>query len=133
MSMVKVWNDSTRDYQEIFKGNEIYIRSSDYVEMTRADAVSFQGSYSPARKDGVGRNLNEKKIRLEFDWEAEAIRKDQPIKYNCEITGESFRTIEAWSKHQQDLASAKPESPEVQNAKKNTRGKPTSRGKQPVL
>jgi len=131
MSQVKVWNDSDRDYVESFKGEEIVIRSKNYVTMTRADAVTFQGTYTPARRDGVGRSLNEKRIRLEYDLEAEAKRKDQPVVKICEVTRKEFRTWQGWENHQAELHS-QPEA-EVANVSKNTRGKSTGKRKQPIL
>jgi hypothetical protein len=134
MSNVKVWNDSENDYREEFKGREIYIRANDYIEMPRAEAVTFQGTYTPARRNGTGRFLNEKRIRLEFDLEADAKRKDQPIKYTCEVTGEQFRTEDGWNKHQAELtATARPAQSEAKNVKKATGSKPAGRSKQPIL
>lgn len=133
MSTVKVWNDSDHDYFEDFKGREVRIRAHDYVTMTRAEAVTFQGTYTPARRDGIGNNLNEKRIRLEFDLEAEALRKDQPIIKRCDITGKEFRTWQGWEKHQEELMSAQPTAQEeVTNVKKAQR-KSTSGSKQPIL
>jgi hypothetical protein len=132
MSQVKVWNDSDHDYFEHFKGRDVVIRSKDYVTMPRAEAVTFQGTYTPARRDGVGRALNEKRIRLEYDLEAEASRKDQPVIKKCDVTKKEFRTWQGWENHQAELHS-QPEAPEVTNVSKNTRGKPTGKRKQPIL
>ena len=133
MSTVKVWNDSESDYRENFKGRDIYIRSKDFITLSRAEAVQFQGTYTPARKDGVGRLLNEKRIRLEFDHEKEAERKDQPIKWTCDITKKQFRTDIAWEKHLEELAKAKPTQNEETDDNKNTRSKPAGRRQQPIL
>lgn len=67
MALVKVWNDNVHDFKQKFRGNDIHIKSKQYVEMERDDAILFRGEFSPIERDADGHPLatSYKMIRIE--------------------------------------------------------------------
>lgn len=67
ISMVKVWNDNTLPYKEVFEEKQIVIEPSRFVLMDYEKAIKFRGTFAPIKVDAGGVQLKEsyKKIRLE--------------------------------------------------------------------
>jgi len=100
--IVKVWNDSSLTYKEIFQDELIEIPPHGFVSMPRSKAVTFLGGYRPFQRDGAQENRGEKPLRLEEDVEALAEKYDQPLKYHSS-DGTNFRTKEGLRKHEESL------------------------------
>jgi hypothetical protein len=65
--MARVYNDNTETYQEEFRGEMIIIKPKGYVEMPWAKANAFRGAFTPMVRDGMGRDLKPKMIRIIAD------------------------------------------------------------------
>lgn len=67
MGLVRVWNDNTHPYEEVFKGDKIFIPSKEYIEMDENEAIQFKGTFkSPVLNvDGVHLPEGYKMIRIE--------------------------------------------------------------------
>lgn len=67
MPRARVWNDNSYPYQEVFKGEKIYIPAKSYIEMDEDEAHQFRGTYSPPKLNVDGVHLPEgfKIIRVE--------------------------------------------------------------------
>lgn len=51
---VKVWNDNTHPFTQVFKEKKISIPAKSYVEMEFYDAYDFLGTYFPVEHDAAG-------------------------------------------------------------------------------
>lgn len=86
---VKVWNDHTKTHVENFKGDEITIPAKGFHVMEEPDAVAFLGQYTPVVRDGQGRDLKPKMLRLEvFQGEAAEVKKE----IKCQACARVFET-----------------------------------------
>lgn len=65
MSLVKVWNDNEKTYQENFRGDLITIPGKASIPMDYYDAVQFLGQYIKPIKIGDGTFTNHKQLRIE--------------------------------------------------------------------
>ena len=67
MPIVKVHNDNTYDYKELFRDKNILIPAGKWIEMEYDEALLFKGSYSPILTDGDKQPLKSsyKMIRVE--------------------------------------------------------------------
>lgn len=65
--MVKVWNDNTHTYREMFREKDIEIKPKTYIEMELNDAHLFLGTYAPMKFDGDGNPIPSgfKMLRIE--------------------------------------------------------------------
>jgi hypothetical protein len=88
---VKVWNDSDLLHVEEFRGKNITIKPHEFVEMGRAEANKFLHQYREIKKDGAGRLLMAKKLRIERPAEEFAAHTDQPLRFEAR-DGKMFRT-----------------------------------------
>jgi hypothetical protein len=61
----KIWNDHTKDYSEKFKDEMVTIPAKQFVVMEKPDADQFMGQYVPIQRDGQGKDLSLKMLRLE--------------------------------------------------------------------
>ncbi|HNI02018.1 MAG TPA: hypothetical protein PLO94_06675 [Chitinophagales bacterium] len=93
-----VYNDDEKDYEEIFKGETVSIPGKSSVIMDKADAHAFKSQYRPIIRDGLGRDMVVKKIRIEPIFEEENIE-EAPQKFICMIDGQEFPTQEELNRH----------------------------------
>ena len=113
MAQVKVRNLHTREHVEMFRDEEIRIPAGEYIEMGRAEAVTFLGQVTPLNQDGSGECVIPKKLKIEEDPEEHAAQRDQPFRFNS-VDGKQFRTQAGLEAHEKKLQA---ESKEVVNAK----------------
>lgn len=99
---VKIWNDGPFDYQEEFQDNLISIPKGKFIEMPRAKAIKFLGSFKPFRRDGSTANQGIKKLRMEEDYEAKAAKYDQPFLFQAS-DGKKFRTKQGLKEYESSL------------------------------
>lgn len=92
----KVWNDHTEDHVEEFKGEMIRIPAKGHIEMYWSDAEQFKGQYTPIIRDGMGRDLKPKMVRLE---KIDAVAQAEKAKLVCPMDGRSFDTQDALDAH----------------------------------
>jgi hypothetical protein len=102
MAQVRVRNLHSEEHVEKFRGKVITIPPGGTIEMGRAEAVKFLSQWSPPIKDGTGRHLYPKKLKLEQDPEAFAEQRDQPLKYDAP-DGKRFRTPEGLENYIESL------------------------------
>lgn len=67
MSLVKVWNDNSHDFEGKFKDQVIKIPARGFIEMEYDEAHSFKSAPHPMQFDGMGQQRPEsyKMIRVE--------------------------------------------------------------------
>jgi formylmethanofuran dehydrogenase subunit E len=104
MALVKVWNDHEQEhveqfesvtvqpptacYQDIATGKHyIRIPAKSCVEMEWEEGVALASKFYPIRKDGLGRELTAKKIRVEQPVDASK----KPV-HKCQACKEEFQT-----------------------------------------
>lgn len=77
MPMVRVYNKKPFDHVEKFRGQMLTIKSGDFVEMDREDAVLFKSQFFPPKfgKDGLQEVESMKMITIEPI--PEEVRKNQ--------------------------------------------------------
>lgn len=93
----RVWNDNSAIYKEDFRGDLITIPPKGHVIMDWTDAVAFKGQYTPILRDGLGRDLSPKMIRLE---KIEATAQEFPVpKFRCQMDQKEFDTQEGLDAH----------------------------------
>lgn len=88
IARAKVWNDWTQEHVEMFKGEEIRIPAKGFIEMGWSEAVQLKGQFSPILRDGTGRDLKPKMIRLEKISVASA--EPEKAKFICQMDGKEF-------------------------------------------
>ena len=91
MSNVQVRNLDNKEYVEMFRDVEIRIPVGGYVEMGRAEAVTFLSQATPMKRDGQGRPLEPKRLEIYQDPEQFAADRDQPYRFQSP-DGKDFRT-----------------------------------------
>lgn len=105
MALAKVWNDYTVDfkgekvtkpYVEKFRDEKIEIPPGKFIEMDKFDALQFVGQYTPVRKDGLGNDLQPKKLRVELIPEKEAAK---PVEIKCMACQGKFDTDKELALH----------------------------------
>jgi hypothetical protein len=100
---VEVRNLDSRDYIEIYRDNEIRIPANGHILMERSDAVRFLGQATEMKKDGQGRPLNPKRLKIYDDPEKHAEHRQQPVKYDAP-GGKQFRTEQGYNSYMEQLA-----------------------------
>jgi hypothetical protein len=65
VAQAKVWNDHSKDYEEKFRDEMVKIPAKHYVIMEKPDADQFLGQYTPIKRDGQGKDLAPKMLRIE--------------------------------------------------------------------
>jgi hypothetical protein len=115
---VEVWNDDNRDWVDDFKDEKIVIPARSFIKMSRSEANQFVGRWSPPIRDGAGRDLRPKMLRIVKDPEEWAAHCDQPLKYTS-LDGKSFRTVEGMKKYEDGLRAT-----EVKDDSKRAGSKP---------
>jgi len=113
MSKVRVRNLDDKEYREEYRDNMIVIPAGGYVEMGRADAVSFLSQFTPLNQDGAGRVLIPKKLKIEEDPEQHAEHRAQPYRFTAP-DGNKFRTQAGYDAYLEIL---KAEAKEVEDEK----------------
>lgn len=75
MAKMKVYNDNTHPYREIFKGDKIEIPSKGFIIMDYDDAYQFRGTFSPPVLNADNQHMPEgfKMIRVVKHDEDEAV------------------------------------------------------------
>ena len=91
MSNVDVRNLDHREYREVYKDELIVIPPGGTVSMGRAAAVKFLGTATSMEKDGAGRVVKPKHLRIEQDPEVHAAQRAQPYRFSAP-DGKEFRT-----------------------------------------
>jgi len=117
MALVKVKNRSDLDFVGVFKDKPINIKSGDFIEMGRAQAVQFLSEYSSVKVDGTGRHKMPKNLVMIEDPEEKAKRYDQPLLYRS-FDGTMFRTTAGLQNHE---ASMQAQAKDLDNAKPTKR------------
>jgi hypothetical protein len=92
----KVWNDGNETYREVFKGNEIVIPAKQFIEMEFTEANVFRGTFTPIVRDGSGKDLRPKAIRVEKILESAA---EEKVEYVCTKDGSKWPNQEALDNH----------------------------------
>ena len=88
IAMAKVWNDNVVEHKEKFKGDDIVIPAKGFITMPWPEAVQFRGQYTPIIRDGLGRDLKPKMIRLErVSVESQS---PESNKFICQMDGREF-------------------------------------------
>jgi len=52
--LVKVHNRNVYPFEQVFKGQKVFIKPNDYIEMDYMEAVEFKSLYYPIKKDKGG-------------------------------------------------------------------------------
>lgn len=94
---VKVWNDNPHtDWKESFKGEELFIKSGQCVEMEFYDAHEFKGQYSPIRlkPDETQDPKSFKMIRVEqlTQEKKDAIEDELAEAFPCQLCKKVYST-----------------------------------------
>jgi hypothetical protein len=92
MGLVRVWNDNVHPYEEVFKGDKIFIPSKQFIEMDENEAIQFKGTFkSPVLNvDGVHMPEGFKMIRVEKILnDSSAIKVDELQCVACKYKAES--------------------------------------------
>jgi len=100
--LVKIWNDSSILYKEIFQDELVEIKPRGFIEMPRSKAITFLGSYRPFQKEGRIEDRGIKPLRLEENAEELAKKYQQPAIYESS-DGTKFRTKEGLRLHNESL------------------------------
>lgn len=95
---VRVYNDNSYPYKEMYKGELIDIPAGKYVEMEFEDAVDFKGTYVPIKVDGGGTPLKQsyKKIRIVKPAD---FKNESPEFFLCQSCGEKFTSQSELDSH----------------------------------
>lgn len=89
IARAKVWNDFDKEHVEEFRGETVRIPAKSFIEMAWPDAVQFRGQYTPIIRDGMGRDLKPKMIRLE-KIDVTAPLYPEPKKFVCQVDNKEF-------------------------------------------
>lgn len=92
---VKVHNDDTKAYSEVFRDEMLTIPAKSYIEMEDGEATLFMGRFPGLRRDGTGRDLTVKMLRKEYithDMETVSAVK-------CMACGTEFKTASELEVH----------------------------------
>lgn len=95
----KVWNDNDKEYREKFKGETIVIPPKGFVVMEAMEANTFRGTFTTILRDGTGRDLNPKKIRVEVLHDEVTAVPQVPVQYICQKDGSLWPSQEALDRH----------------------------------
>lgn len=97
---VKVWNDSTHDWTETFKGDKITIKAKEHIEMEESEAVEFKGQYSGFHllANGTQDPKTMKMIRIEKPKHTPEEEEGMEI-FPCQACRKVFTTEELLLKH----------------------------------
>ena len=110
---VRVRNLDSREYVEEFRDNEIRIPAGEYVEKGRSEAITFLSQATPMNRDGSGRCIKPKKLKIEENPESHAAARDQPFRFETP-DGKQFRTEQG---HKEHLAKLETEAKAIENEK----------------
>lgn len=90
---VRVWNDNSYPFKQLFKGEMVAIPPKKFIMMDEEDAVSFKGKYFPPLLDGANNPKPEsyKMIRIERTSDA---NEGESGKFVCHADGTAFDTKE---------------------------------------
>lgn len=88
----KVFNDSNREYVEVFKGKEIRIPARGNIIMNRSEAVAFLGNYVYFDKE---RSSGEKKLHWEPYLASDTTEEEEAAAAmtSAQLTGETGRKV----------------------------------------
>jgi hypothetical protein len=97
MALVRVWNDNVHPYEEVFKGDQIYIKPKNFIEMDENEAVQFKGTFKAPvlNVDGVHMPEGFKMIRIErISDQVESPKADDHQCLVCKYKGSSQKDLE---------------------------------------
>jgi len=103
MAQVKVMNMDHREYREMFKDEEVVIKAGGFVEMGRAEAVTFLSQAIPISIDGSGRCTRPKMLKIVEDPEAHAAHRGQPVRFTAP-DGKEFRSQAGYDAYLETMA-----------------------------
>lgn len=90
IAKARIWNDWTQEHVEDFRGDMVRIPAKGFIVMSWPDAVQFRGQYTPIIRDGLGKDLKPKMIRVEkIDAGAPEYAAQ---KFVCQVDGREFNT-----------------------------------------
>jgi hypothetical protein len=93
--MVRIYNDHTKDHVENFEGDTVRIPAKGHVVMERLKACAFMGQFWPIQRDGMGKDLTPKMLRMEMTTpEAE----NEPS-FKCMMCSEEFKSASLLKAH----------------------------------
>lgn len=103
----KVWNDNKYPYTEKFRGDTVFIKPGEFVEMDYMDAVQFRGQMNSIVRDvdGAPDPKSFKMIRIEQVSEAKDNKADASFANTCQSC--SYKAVDQvdLAKHILDLHS----------------------------
>jgi hypothetical protein len=99
VAKARVWNDHTEEHVEEFRGEIVKIPPKGFVEMPWPSAVQFRGQYTPILRDGLGRDLKPKKIRLERIDDAAPKFAAPASKFTCQACNKACKTQKELDDH----------------------------------
>jgi hypothetical protein len=90
---VKVWNDNSHPYTEIFKGDPVRIEAHSCIEMEEDEAIQFRGTYCAPIKGGDDQYKPEsfKMIRVEKE-DGSLPMPTRALVFKCNACREEFQT-----------------------------------------
>ena len=96
MSNVRVWNDNTFPFTQVFKEEKITIPPRSFKVMEYYEAMEFKSAFSPIERDGDGQALPKSYKMIRVEQPAGDVAIDDEKKFVCHVTGQKFATqIEA--------------------------------------
>lgn len=115
---VKVWNDNTHLYSELFKGQNIVIEPGQHILMQEDDAILFLGTMPPqgilADGDGNPDPRGYKKLRIQKLGEVEkqqlvkGVKDDKLVCHRCKYVAASEGDLDehVMANHMEELINA---------------------------
>lgn len=105
MALVKVWNDNSVDFTQLYKGDRVTIPAKGFIEMEWDEAISFKSYPHAMAFDGMGQQLPSsfKVIRVE---PRSLEGPDQVVMFRCHKDGTLHASKDALTKYEAEFASA---------------------------
>lgn len=97
--LVRVYNDNTYPFTQVFKGDRIHIPAKKFIEMEDDEAVMFRGTYSPILVDGANNHLPESYKMIRIVYPKDYVNDKPTDKFKCQACGKEFDTPEILDEH----------------------------------
>lgn len=107
-NLVKVHNLNVYPLEEMFKGQKIFIKANDYIEMDYDEAVQFRGQYRPMIKDKGGIQdpksykyikLDEEDVKRIYRQRGQVTDEETEKKFVCHVCSKEFLSKNGLMKH----------------------------------
>jgi hypothetical protein len=99
VARARVWNDYHEEHVEEFRGEMLRIPPKSFIEMPWPSAVQFRGQYTPILRDGLGKDLRPKMIRLERIDDAAPKFEPPKNQFVCQACNEPCKNQKALDAH----------------------------------